>query len=66
MGATVVLGSNGKKVDYMIYTDKGEYKLLEQSEELGLLLFLLLILIECSWKVKQYELISIRVAKGSL
>lgn len=37
MGATVVLGSNGKKVDYMIYTDKGEYKLLEQSEELGII-----------------------------
>ena len=36
MGATVVLSSNGKKVDYMIYTDQGEYKLLEQSEELGI------------------------------
>ena len=37
MGATVVLSSNGKKVDYMIYTDNGEYKLLEQSEELGII-----------------------------
>lgn len=37
MGATIVLSSNGKNVDYMIYTDNGEYKLLEQSKELGII-----------------------------
>ncbi|MFD1927315.1 BRCT domain-containing protein [Sporosarcina siberiensis] len=36
MGATVVASPNAKKVDYMIYTDNGEYKLLEQSEKLGI------------------------------
>jgi len=37
MGATVVASPSAKKVDYMIYTDNGEYKLLEQSEELGII-----------------------------
>lgn len=37
MGATIVLSSNGKNVDYMIYTDNGEYRLLEQAEELGII-----------------------------
>lgn len=37
MGATVVASPSAKKVDYMIYTDNGEYKLLEQSEEFGVI-----------------------------
>jgi len=37
MGATVVASPSAKKVDYMIYTDNGEYKLLAQSEELGII-----------------------------
>lgn len=37
MGAIVVASPSAKKVDYMIYTDNGEYKLLEQSEELGII-----------------------------
>lgn len=37
MGATAVASPTAQKVDYMIYTDNGEYKLLEQSEELGII-----------------------------
>ncbi|WP_186673920.1 hypothetical protein [Sporosarcina sp. BP05] len=37
MGAIVVASPSAKKVDYMIYTDNGEYKLLEQAEELGII-----------------------------
>lgn len=37
MGAIVVTSPNAKKVDYMIYTDNGEYKLLEQVEELSII-----------------------------
>ncbi|WP_300383517.1 BRCT domain-containing protein [Clostridium sp.] len=36
MGATVVASPSAKKVDYMIHTDNGEYKLLEQAKELGI------------------------------
>ncbi len=34
MGATVVASSNARIVDYMIYTDNGEYKLLDQAQDL--------------------------------
>lgn len=37
MGATVVASPSAKKVDYMIYTDNGEYKLLKQAVELGII-----------------------------
>ncbi|MEE1130991.1 MAG: BRCT domain-containing protein [Caryophanon sp.] len=37
MGATVVVSPSAKNVDYMIYTDNGEYKLLEKSEDLDII-----------------------------
>ena len=37
MGASVVKSPGGKKVDYMIYTDNGDYALLKEADKLNIM-----------------------------